>query len=52
MVAFHFTMLALDNEAPNFRLPDASGEVVALAEFEGAPALRVNCICHHCPFVK
>lgn len=46
------TMAPLGMPAPDFRLPDTDGRVVALADFADAPALLVAFICNHCPFVK
>ena len=45
-------MLALGTPAPDFRLPDTAGKMVALGDFKAAPALAVFFICNHCPFVK
>jgi peroxiredoxin len=47
-------MLGLGTQAPDFRLPDAmaGGKEVALADFDGGPALVVAFICNHCPFVQ
>jgi peroxiredoxin len=45
-------MLTLGTPAPNFSLPDTEGNIVSLADFEGAPALLVIFMCNHCPFVK
>ena len=45
-------MLALGTKAPEFRLPDTGGKMVALGDFKGAPALAVLFICNHCPYVK
>jgi len=45
-------LLSLGAKAPDFRLPDPSGKVWTLSDFEGAPALLVAFICNHCPFVK
>lgn len=45
-------MLPLGTQAPDFRLPDPSGKMVALADFKSAPALAVLFICNHCPYVK
>lgn len=45
------TMLALGSAAPDFRLPDSSGERVALEDFGAAPGLLVVFMCNHCPFV-
>ncbi len=46
------TMLPLGTEAPDFRLPDTDGKIVALEDLRNAPALVVAFICNHCPFVK
>ena len=46
------TMLPLGTSAPDFRLPDTNGKLVALADFKPAPALLVLFICNHCPYVK
>jgi peroxiredoxin len=47
------TMLALDTQAPEFRLPDVvSGQTISLATFADKKALLVMFICRHCPFVK
>ena len=45
-------MLPLGTSAPDFRLPDTNGKLVALADFKPAPALLVLFICNHCPYVK
>jgi peroxiredoxin len=45
-------MLALGTPAPDFRLPDTNGKVVALADFKDKSALLVMFICNHCPYVK
>jgi peroxiredoxin len=52
MVAVNSTMLPLGTPAPEFRLPDAQGELVSLSDFRSAPALLVMFICNHCPYVK
>ncbi len=52
MVAVNSTMLPLGTKAPDFRLPDPSGTIVSLADFQGAPALLVIFMCNHCPYVK
>ncbi|MCX6928653.1 MAG: thioredoxin family protein [Verrucomicrobia bacterium] len=52
MVAVNSTMLPLGTSAPDFRLPDPTGKVVALADFKDAPALLVVFMCNHCPYVK
>jgi peroxiredoxin len=46
------TMLDLGTTAPDFRLPDTEGKVVARDDFQGAPALLVIFLCNHCPYVK
>ena len=46
------TMLPLGTTAPDFRLPDTTGRMVALADFADAPGVLVMFICNHCPFVK
>jgi peroxiredoxin len=46
------TMLPLGTPAPDFRLPDTDGQMVALDDFRDAPALLVAFICNHCPYVK
>ena len=46
------TMLPLGTSAPDFRLPDTTGRVVALDDFKPAPALLVAFICNHCPYVQ
>ena len=45
-------MLPLGTQAPDFRLPDPGGKVVALSDFKSAPALLVVFMCNHCPYVK
>src|SRR5437762_3177684 len=46
------TMLPLGTPAPDFKLPDPSGQLHGLADFADAPALVVMFICNHCPYVK
>ncbi len=46
------TMLELGTQAPDFALPDTSGNIVARDDFSQAPALLVVFMCNHCPFVK
>ena len=46
------TMLALGTPAPDFRLPDTNGRLVARDDLSDASALLVMFICNHCPFVK
>ena len=45
-------MLPLGTPAPDFRLNDFNGEVVALEDHRDSPGLVVAFICNHCPFVK
>ena len=45
------TMLPLGTLAPDFALPDTSGDVVSRGEFEDVPLL-VLFVCNHCPYVK
>jgi peroxiredoxin len=52
MPLLNSTMLALGTEAPDFRLPDPDGKVVARDDFKGRKALLVLFICNHCPYVK
>lgn len=51
-MASQSTMSELGTEAPTFSLPDPSGAVHSLSDFEGAPALVVAFICNHCPYVR
>src|SRR5258705_3947611 len=46
------TMTALGTAAPDFRLPDTNGKLVARDDFRGALGLLVMFICNHCPYVK
>lgn len=43
--------IALGVSAPDFALPDASGRVFSLADFDDRPALLVAFISNRCPFV-
>ena len=45
-------MLPLGTRAPDFQLPDTTGEIVSLADFKPARALVVMFISNHCPYVK
>jgi peroxiredoxin len=51
-MAVESTMIALGTPAPAFELPDTSGGLVRLADFDAAPALVVVFMCNHCPYVK
>src|SRR5271169_6830215 len=46
------TMLPLGTTAPDFKLPDTNGKIVALADFKDKTALLVIFMCNHCPYVK
>jgi peroxiredoxin len=46
------TMLPLGTPAPDFRLPDPSGRLVARDDFAATPALLVAFLCNHCPYVQ
>jgi len=52
MVAVNSTMLPLGTKAPDFRLPDVTGKIIALSDLHQAPALAVVFMCNHCPYVK
>jgi peroxiredoxin len=45
-------MSGLGTEAPNFRLPDTSGNEVSLSDFDASKGLLVIFMCNHCPYVK
>jgi peroxiredoxin len=45
-------MVRLGTKAPDFSLPDASGKIVSLSDFDRSPALLVIFMCNHCPYVK
>jgi peroxiredoxin len=51
-MAVESTMIALGTPAPAFELPDPSGGLVRLADFDAAPALVVVFMCNHCPYVQ
>ncbi len=44
-------ILPLGAPAPEFALPDITGEVVTLADARGPKGLLVAFLCNHCPFV-
>ncbi|TDJ70587.1 MAG: thioredoxin family protein [Proteobacteria bacterium] len=52
MAGVSSTMLALDTAAPDFSLPDTTGQLVSLADYKQAPATLVVFMCNHCPYVK
>jgi peroxiredoxin len=52
MVVTASKMLPLGTSAPEFSLPDTTGNTVSLGDFDEAPALLVIFMCNHCPFVK
>ena len=45
------TMLPLGTVAPDFKLPDTNGKIVARADFKDQAALLVIFMCNHCPYV-
>ncbi|MCP5560775.1 MAG: thioredoxin family protein [Verrucomicrobiaceae bacterium] len=44
-------LLNLQSPAPEFELPDASGELVTLDDVRGPRGLFVMFVCNHCPYV-
>ncbi len=44
-------MPSLGTRAPDFALPDTSGDLVRLGDFTNSPGLLVMFICNHCPYV-
>ena len=46
------TMSPLGTSAPDFKLPDTEGQLVALADFAQSRVLLAAFICNHCPYVK
>ena len=52
MAGVSSTMLELGTAAPDFSLPDTTGQVVSLADYQQAPATLVVFMCNHCPYVK
>ena len=48
----HSRMQTLGSPAANFSLPDPSGGVHSLRDFDDAHALLVAFLCNHCPFVQ
>jgi peroxiredoxin len=52
MVRTPSTMLPLGTAAPDFRLPNVDGRVIAFADAAGERGTVVMFICNHCPFVK
>ncbi len=52
MAAVSSTMLELGTAAPDFSLPDTTGQLVSLADYKQAPATLVVFMCNHCPYVK
>jgi peroxiredoxin len=45
-------MLPLGTTAPDFSLPDTTGEIISLADFKNDRALLVIFMCNHCPYVR
>ena len=52
MAATPSTMLPLGTTAPDFKLTEADGATIRLADFNGSQGLVVAFISNHCPFVK
>ncbi len=52
MVKTSSVMLPLGTQAPDFRLPDYDGRLVARDDFRGKRGLLVIFMCNHCPYVK
>lgn len=52
MAATPSTMPGLGISASPFELPDTSGKIVTLDDFEDSKALLVMFICNHCPYVR
>ena len=52
MVKTASTMLPLGTHAPQFKLQNVDGKLVALDDFQGKKALVVVFMCNHCPYVK
>ncbi len=48
----HSRMLTLGSPAADFSLPDPSGRMHKLHDFDNAQGLMVAFLCNHCPFVK
>jgi len=47
------TMLELQTQAPDFKLPDVvTGKTITLSSFSDKKALLVMFICRHCPYVQ
>ncbi len=51
MVKTLSTMPELGMPAPDFRLPDTEGNLVARDDFRDSPGLLVIFMCNHCPYV-
>lgn len=48
----HSRMLSLGSPAPDFTLPDGTGRMYRLADFNSERGLIVAFLCNHCPFVQ
>ena len=44
-------ILPLESRAPEFELPDAEGNLMALDDVRGPQGLLVMFVCNHCPYV-
>ena len=51
MVATNSTMVPLGTKAADFQLPDTTGKIVKLSDFDNQKALLIVFMCNHCPFV-
>ncbi|MGE5831087.1 MAG: thioredoxin family protein [Micromonosporaceae bacterium] len=51
-MAVSSTMVPLGTPAPDFALPDLTGQTVCRDDYAAAPALLVAFLCNHCPYVK
>jgi len=51
-VAVSSMMVPLGTPAPDFAIPDLTGETRRRDDFAAAPALLVAFLCNHCPYVK
>ncbi|WP_326553116.1 thioredoxin family protein [Micromonospora sp. NBC_01813] len=45
-------MVPLGTPAPDFALPDTTGQVIRRDDLAGSPALLVAFVCNHCPYVQ
>jgi peroxiredoxin len=52
MVMVNSLMIPIGTTAPDFRLPDPEGKMVALLDAKNAKGVLVIFLCNHCPYVK